>query len=174
MADEQSSVAIEGLDEAASEIQQPLVRDITWFQPADAKNLEPVSLITGFALVLASSYLAGFQQEAKKTSQNLGRQSFRWLKSVVGGFFHADQDAAIKPKPSADEREAAQLAKDALNTAAALDQESYQRILGETEKQLCAELTKTTAMPKAQAEKLARKIRTATEKHVLSKRRTRK
>jgi hypothetical protein len=173
MADE-PTMTIAGLDEAASEIQQPLVRDITWFQPADAKNLEPLSLIAGFALLLASSYLAGFQEEAKKTSKNLGRQSFRWLKGAVGGYFHGDQKAAKKPKPSADEQEAAQLAKDAVNTAAALDQETYLRILAETEKQLCAELTKTTAMPKAQAEKLARKIRSATERHVLSKRRARK
>ena len=173
MADEPTKT-IAGLDEAASEIQQPLVTDITWFQSPDDKNLDPLSLIAGFALVLASSYLAGFQEEAKKTSKTLGRQSFRWLKGVVGGYFHGDQDAAKKPKPSAEEQEAAQLAKDALNTAATLDQGTYQRILGETEKELCAELTKTTAMPKAQAEKLARKIRSATEKHVLSKRRARK
>jgi hypothetical protein len=172
MADQQQDSEITGLGEAAAEIEQPLVRDITWFQPADAKNLDPISLVTGFALLLAGSYLAGFQEEAKKTSKSLGRQSFRWLKGLVSGYFHSEQKPA--KKPSAEQQEAADLAKDAADTAASLDQKTYQRVLAETEKQLSAELIKATAMPKAQADKLAHRIRNATEKHVLSKRRPKK
>jgi hypothetical protein len=175
MVDDGPGVPISGLDEAAGEIETPLLRDITYFQPATAKNIEPVSFVAGFAMVLVTSYLAGFQEEAKKSAKKLGRENFRWLKSLIAGYFSSAPQQHSKRKPSTEEQDAAQLAKDAVDTAATLDQETYQQVLAETEKQLCAELMKSNpAMPKSQVEKLAHRIRAATEKHVLAKRRPRK
>jgi hypothetical protein len=163
----------EGLKEASAEVQQGLAREMTWFLPADAKNMDTVSLIVGFAGVLVSAYLAGFQEEALKTARQTGRKSFRWLKNLTSSYLHGDQEHPGKRKPSARGQEVRQLAEQAPTTAAALDRESYQRVLTETEKALYRELIASADIPKKRAEQLAGKIRRAVEKHVLSKGRER-
>lgn len=174
MNDERAGVAVEGLQDAADDLRGTVVRDITWFQPPEAKHLDPVSVATGFALVLATSFLAGFEQEARKTMKQLGRQSFRWLRGFVESYFGKTSGKADKQKPSSDEEEVKQLAKKAADTAASLDPEIYEKVLSATEERLGEELQATTAMPKKRAQELSRKIRTAAEKHVLAKRKRRK
>jgi hypothetical protein len=53
MANDAQDFAISGLQEAADEIQQPLISEINWFQPDDTKNLDPFSIITGLLWGLA-------------------------------------------------------------------------------------------------------------------------
>jgi len=174
MTDEQLGAAVAGLQDAAADLRGTLVREITWFEPPDAKNLDPISLAAGFGLVLASSFLAGFEEEARRAAKKLGRQSFRWLRGMVEKYFRTASSQPKKQKSNSEEEEVSHLARDAANTAATLDPETYQQILTATEERLSEELQATTAMPKKRAQDLSRKIRTAAEKHVLAKRRQRK
>lgn len=174
MADNQSAAAVQGLQDAAADLQTTLVREITWFEPADVKKLDPVSVAIGFGAVLVSSFLAGFEEEARKAMKKGGRQSFRWLKGLAEDYFRKAVGEPEKQKSSGEEQEVAQLSRDAPNTAASLDAETYQRFLTATEEELTKELRATAAMPKRLAQELARKIRTAAEKHVLAPRRQRK
>jgi len=174
MTDAHSDDAVAGLDEVAADLHGSLVRDITWFQPPEAKHLDPVTLATGFGLLLATSFLAGFEQVAREEARNLGRKTFRWLKGVVGSFFRKASGDAQALKPGSEEKEVAELARKAGNTAASLDQEAYEKVLADTERSLSEELQETTGMSQKKAEALSRAIRAAVEKRVLTKRRQRK
>lgn len=157
------------IDEASAEIQSSLAREMTWFLPAEAKHMDPASVVEAIATLLASSYLAGFQQEAKKALRGGGKRSFQWLKARVTSKLQAFEGPNGKSQPHADEPAVQILAQQAVASAAALDEAAFDRLLNLTEEAMRRELVASSQMPEKRAAKLAAKVRKAVETKVLRK-----
>src|SRR5437762_3022120 len=99
---------IEGLENAALELQASAGARITYFLAPDEKRLVSPEMLSTFATLLMMAFLAGFQDKAKQGAKKLGGATFAWLASVFTNLF-GGTEVKDKEKIEAKAQEAVQM-----------------------------------------------------------------
>jgi len=88
------------IEEAKRELRRSLAGQTDWFLPEGSRHFDPVSVVGTLAVVLITAFLRGFIDEATKSAENAGRETFRDLKQACA--------TAIGNKPGDDEAQLAE------------------------------------------------------------------
>jgi hypothetical protein len=130
---------------------------VTYFLPEGEKHFDPVSVALGFGSVLLISFLAGFQEEAKKDAKGAGKKTFRWLSSLVSDLFSG--------RSSKESEEAKKLATSAKKTKKSLKEADVRTALDRAEQGLASDLA--PKIGKRKAALLAKKVRDVADREIL-------
>lgn len=153
---------IEGFEMAQGEIAVAAARDLPWFAPPERKQFLGEAILSAFAALLLSAFIAGFKEAAEEKSKVLGKKVFEYLWEAITDLFSDKKESAAK-------KELDKRAVDACNTTKNLTEEEIVRLFAEVKKELKVAIqTKTRLSPK-RAEKLADRVQQAVLKHVLNK-----
>lgn len=152
---------IEGFEIAQGEIALAAARDLHWFAPPERKQFLGEAVLSAFAALLLSAFLAGFKEAAEEKSKVLGKKVFEYLWEALTDLFSDKKESAAKKE--LDERSV-----DACNTMKNLTEEEIARLLAEVKKELNAVLQ--TKLSPNRAEKLADQVHQSVLKLVLNRR----
>jgi len=143
---------------AANALRDDAKEYITYFVPEDEDRFEPLTMVLGFASALLVSFLAGFQEEAKRSAKKAGKSTFKWFVSLLTDFKEG--------KESETSKEAKRRANEAKQTKRSLKKQQVPKALDRAEQGLRDELA--GRLGEAKATELAKKVRQVAERKILN------
>jgi hypothetical protein len=151
---------IEGLDEAALELQPKVAVNVTYFLPANEKRLISPDVLWTISTVLITAFLAGFQKKAEEGAKGLGTAAFTWLTTSFKSLFGSKSAAAP-------DKEIEDSAKKARQTGAGMAPGEFELVVHQTEKEFSLYLKEGHSWPSKEAEAFAGNIKRLAIEHVL-------
>lgn len=151
---------IEGFEKAQGEIAVAAARDLVRFAPPEKKQFLGEAILSAFAALLLSAFLAGIKEAAEEKAKDTGKKVFEYLWEAITDLFSGKKESAAKK--DLDKR-----AVDPCNITKSLSEEEISRLLAEVKEKLKVVLQ--AKLSPEQAEKLADSVQQSVLKHVLSK-----
>ena len=149
-----SDATITGLDAAIEDMRPALSEPLMWLVPENERHFDGGAILSGFALLLVTSFLAGFQEEAVKQAKGAGAVAARWLAERLKSLAGSQEEVPAEVKSRAEE--ASRMTLRPAEREVALDgtEATIRDVLGQS-------------MPPDQAAEVARKLRDVVAKRVL-------
>lgn len=117
------------------------------------------AVLSAFAALLLSAFLAGFKDAAERKAKEAGEKVFDYLWEAISDLFSNKKESKAK-------KELEKRASDALRIVGGLTEEQLTRLLTEVEKEL--KIALQNKLSSGQADKLAGRVRQSVLKHILS------
>jgi hypothetical protein len=145
------------IENAKREIRREIAGQIDWFVPEGEKHFDPVTVIGTISLILISAFLNGFIDEAKKSAEGAGRNTFKNLKELCAKAFEDGEEAQFGEIES-DAQQSHEIAR-------ALPSSQRDMILRQTEAEFRESLLQF--MPKDRVVVIVSQVRTSVVTYIL-------